>query len=183
MKENNYKEIFNTAYRNQKSYYQLSFGLVSRLFEMIGKPETVLDLGCGKEELSIDLAALGASVTAVDFSVEAFRDKKHTEKVTFIQSDMEEFVNFSGKQYGGAFLKLVIRFIENPEFFFKKLLRIVKFVVIVTPVIEEDSVPTKKEIEISVVKKEFENMLGKICAFESFQTEEELFAYICWSRG
>jgi malonyl-CoA O-methyltransferase len=87
----------------------------------------VADIGCGTGRHALRLAAIGARVTAVDFSeamLARARTKPGAEGITFVQHDLTTRLSLAEGGFDRVVCCLVLDHIPDLEFFFGELRRI-----------------------------------------------------------
>jgi ubiquinone/menaquinone biosynthesis C-methylase UbiE len=85
--------------------------------------ETCLEIGCGTGKNTAWLLTKAEDITAVDLSVEMLsraKEKIKSDKVTFIQADVNQPWTFTNKQFDLITFSLVLEHIEDLESLFKK---------------------------------------------------------------
>lgn len=88
---------------------------------------TVADIGCGTGRHALRLAAAGARVTAVDFSVamlQRARAKPGAEGITFVSHDLAKAFPLDGAAFDRVFCCLVLDHITELNKFFLELRRL-----------------------------------------------------------
>jgi ubiquinone/menaquinone biosynthesis C-methylase UbiE len=93
------------------------------------RDKRIIDLGCGTGRVTRKLTALGAQVTAVDFSegmMERARQKQGMERVKFIAHDLTKRLPFANGTFALATSCLTIEHIRDKGKFFSEVRRILK---------------------------------------------------------
>jgi len=89
----------------------------------------VLDVGCGTGRHSLELAAAGADVTAIDFSTGMLKQAKAKEKsgaegIVFRQQDIQSRLEFADGIFDRVICCLVLDHIEKLELLFSEMRRV-----------------------------------------------------------
>ncbi|MDP3880634.1 MAG: class I SAM-dependent methyltransferase [bacterium] len=186
---------WNTTYSKGRKYPQFSDVFLDELLALLSKRYhssnigRVVDIGCGRGELAIQLAKRGIKVTGFDSSEKALElaranavEANVDNFVQFIKADIEKFEdNKLEKEIARAQLvicKLVIAFLNDRVSFLKKInlnMRDKALLLLQTPVFLDKKGLTNHLSSISVPKNKIENELKEI--FSNFSLlKEELMA-------
>jgi len=87
-----------------------------------------IEIGCGTGKNTEWLISKAKHVTAVDFSAEMLlkaKEKINSDKVNFIQADINEGWNFTNKKFELITFSLVLEHIENLDNIFKEAERVI----------------------------------------------------------
>lgn len=186
---------WNATYSKGRKYPQFSDAFLDELLTLLSRKyglkdlSNVVDIGCGRGELAIQLAKRGIKVTGFDSSEKALETARAKAAkadvdslIQFIKTDIDKFEDNKLKEEIAkaqlVICKLVIAFLNNRAEFLKKLKHNMKdeaLLLLQTPVFLDKEGLTNHLSSISVPKKQFENELKEI--FFSFSLlKEELMS-------
>jgi SAM-dependent methyltransferase len=108
----------------------LPFG-VPAILEVVGRPESALDLGCGSGRLTVELALRGAATTGVDTSESALasaRDRAREEgaDVTILGADINEPLPFPDGAFAAVTSRLALMIARDPVATLREAARVVR---------------------------------------------------------
>ena len=87
--------------------------------ELLGEPESALELGCGRGDAVAALASTGVEATGVDLSGEHIRAARQwwgdVPAARFVQDDVIEFLSRSGRQWDVAYSMWGAVWFTDPE--------------------------------------------------------------------
>lgn len=111
-----------STYTNPEDIKRLGF-VVNTIKEHIGNTGTVLDLGCGKGNMSIQLARMGYDVTGIDsdkLSIEYAQSILQQSNLKYIICTLEDY-NFEAKSADVIILSEVLEHLVNPKGLMEKI--------------------------------------------------------------
>lgn len=120
------KEKWNSFYASQKRRPFLHFNeeQIDNILKQFPGTQSILDIGCGEGQLMVQLEARGISTVGIDVSEVGIRAARKHSKGEFIVGDFETFEFSANTSFDLIFVKFVIAFIERPDLFFQKMVRL-----------------------------------------------------------
>lgn len=133
------KEKWNSFYTSQKREPFLHFSeeQIDNILKQFPNTQSVLDIGCGEGQLLVQLETRGISTVGIDVSEIGIEEARKYVKGGLIVGDFETFEFPADRTFDLIFVKFVIAFIEKPDLFFRKIIRLLNSsggLILLTPV-------------------------------------------------
>lgn len=150
------KEKWNSFYASQRREPFLHFteDQVDDILKQFPNTQSVLDIGCGEGQLLVQLETRGISTVGIDVSEIGIEEARKHVKGELIVGDFETFEFPADRTFDLIFVKFVIAFIEKPDLFFRKIIRLLNSrggLILLTPVMPNpDQLSPSEEVFVDL---------------------------------